>query len=171
MQLVIRIAAAQDVAKIARVYVENHRQTYAGLLSAEYFARLTTEYAENKWQSYLEDGRNCIFTAWEGETFLGFAAGMQDETPADTWYLDSLHVTQCARGRGVGTALIRAMGSYARSRGFSKMSVCIVKGNDRAGALYQKLGAVHVLDFEDDFCGTVSQSEKLMWHDLCLLRQ
>ena len=50
------------------------------------------------------------------------------------------------------------------------MSVCIVRGNDGARRLYEKLGAVHLVYFEDDFCGTVSHSEKLIWRDLDALK-
>ena len=171
MQYVIRPAAWQDVEAIAQLYVTNHRQTYAGLLSAEYFAQLTETYAIDKWKNYLDNADNCIFVVYEDAQFLGFAAGMQDVCLEDTWYLDSLHVTQHARGKGIGSALIHAMSRYAAEHGYGKMSVCIVKGNDDAGALYQKLGAVHALDFEDDFCGTVSQSEKLVWHDLRLMKK
>ncbi len=71
-----------------------------------------------------------------------------------------------ARGKGVGTALIRAAAAYASARGYRRMSVCIIRGNERAGGLYRKLCAAHYRYFEDDFHGTKTSSEKLLWETL-----
>lgn len=167
----IRFAAIEDLAQIAALYVENHKNTYRGLLSDAYLARLTPEYGVTKWGDYLARNGTAVWVACEGETVLGFAAGMPDPEMERTWYLDSLHVAERARGRGVGTVLLRTAGRYAVSQGFRSMSICIVRGNDAAGALYEKMGAEHFSYFEDDFCGTVSRSEKLLWRDLTQLAQ
>ncbi len=165
---VIRFADSSDIVKIAEVYVKNHRETYRGMLSDNYFDKLTSDYAKEKWNAYLSDSGKKIWVAYNGDEFLGFAAGTEDKNLADTWYLDSLHIAENARGKGVGTSLIKTMMTYAVENGYSKMSVCIVKGNDSAGNLYKRLGAKHFSDFEDDFCGTVSYSEKLLWNNLSL---
>ena len=162
----IRVAKSSDIEKIAEVYVKNHRETYRGLLSDDYFESLTLDYAKEKWSTYLKSTGSKMWVAYNADIFLGFAAGTEDKNLADTWYLDSLHITENARGKGVGTSLIKIMMMYALENGYSKMSVCIIKGNDNAGSLYEKLGAKHLLDFEDDFCGTVSHSEKLLWDNL-----
>ena len=162
----IREATSSDLERIAEVYVKNHTETYRGLLSADYFESLTLNYATEKWRAYLDSAGKKMWVVYSEDEFLGFAAGMEDESLAGTWYLDSLHITEKARGKGIGTALIKTMMKYAVENSYSKMSVCIVKGNDNAGNLYKTLGAKHLLDFEDDFCGTVSHSEKLLWDNL-----
>ena len=159
----IRTAVSFDLERIAEIYVKNHTETYRGLLSDDYFESLTLDYAKEKWSTYLSSTGKKIWVVYSEDEFLGFTAGMKDESLADTWYLDSLHITEKARGKGIGTALIKTMIEYAVENSYSKMSVCIVKGNDNARNLYRKLGAKHLLDFEDDFCGTVSHSEKLLW--------
>lgn len=158
----IRPANERDVKSIASLYVNNHRATYKNLLPAEYFETLTEAYAESKWQAYIADKSNRVWVAEAENGFLGFAASMPDEELTDVWYLDSLHVCEKARGRGVGTALIKAVGRYALESGFEKMSICIVRGNDKAGGLYRRLGARHYKDFE----GKLSHSEKLLWDNL-----
>ena len=75
-------------------------------------------------------------------------------------------MAESARGKGVGTALIRAAAAYASARGYRSMSVCIIRGNERALGLYRKLGAAHFKYFEDDFHGTKTRSEKLLWETL-----
>ena len=164
--MIIRFANPEDLEKIADLYVRNHKATYRGLLSEQYLDGLTTDYALGKWNRQLHSEKTEIWAAYEGESFLGFASGMPDPEIEQTWYLDSLQVEKDSRGKGVGTALIHTVARYAAELGFRKMSVCIVRGNDVAGNLYQKLGAVHYSFFEDDFCGTVSSSEKLIWNEL-----
>ncbi|MCR5576063.1 MAG: GNAT family N-acetyltransferase [Oscillospiraceae bacterium] len=168
--LQIRDAQPEDLDAIAALYVENHRETYAGLLSEEYFSRLTPAHAREKWAAYRDAPGHRLWAAYEGGVFLGFSAGMPDPVLPDCWYLDSLHVAEAARGRGVGSALLRRHAAHAAGQGFANMSVCIVRGNERARRLYEKLGAEHFSYFEDDFCGTVSHSEKLVWRDLSALK-
>jgi GNAT superfamily N-acetyltransferase len=162
----IRPANTQDLDRISELYITNHRAAYRALLSEAYFSRLTPDYARDKWTRFLHDPEKVLRVAYEGAAFLGFAAGMKDEALEHTWYLESLHVVPAAQGKGVGTALIKAMKRLAKERDCLRLSICIVKGNDAAGNLYRTLGAEHLLDFEDDFCGTVSHSEKLIWNRL-----
>lgn len=162
----IRLAVTDDLNNIAEVYRYNHINTYKGLLSDKYLSNLTLDYCRDKWEKYAEDTRKRIWVAYEADIFLGFVAGMEDSQLPDTWYLDSLHVTERARGKGIGTALIKTIGKYANENNYAKMSICIVQGNDSASNLYKKLGAEHFSYFCDDFCGTVSDSEKLLWKNL-----
>ena len=160
--MIIRPARTKDTENIAALYVHNHRTTYKNLLPEEYFEALTEEYAESKWQTYIDDEKNRVWVAENEEGFLGFVASTVDEELSEVWYLDSLHVCEKARGRGVGTALIKTVGSYAYQSGYKKMSICIVKGNDKASTLYRKLGARHYKDFK----GKMALSEKLLWDEL-----
>lgn len=164
----IRPAQPADIREIGALYVANHRETYRGLLSPAYIDSLTEDYGIQKWSTYLLPEKNRLWVARENGVFLGFAAATEDAELENTWYLDSLHVSPAARGKGAGTALLRAVGRWALENGYAAMSVCIVRGNDRAGDLYRSLGAEHLKYFEDDFCGTVSQSEKLIWHSLAV---
>ena len=163
----IRRACLSDVGHMAALYVKNHRETYRNLLPKEYFSRLTLSYAEAKWSEYLQHPDKVVWVACESDEFLGFAAGMSDTDLADTWYLDSLHITPNAQGKGIGTALIQTMKDYAGKKQYAHMSVCIVVGNELAGKLYQTLGATHHSYFDDDFCGVMSHSEKLIWKNIC----
>lgn len=157
-------ASEKDVFNIAETYVYNHRTTYKDLLPPEYFENLTPEYAERRWHDYIADKNNRVWIAEDENGFLGFVASMPDEELDGVWYLDSLHVCEKARGKGVGTALIKNVGKYAFDNGYKKMSICIVKGNDNAGRLYCKLGAVHY----KEFTGKMSLSEKLLWENLAV---
>ena len=74
----IRFAAAEDLEKIAALYVRNHKSAYRGLLSDAYLSALTEETAAEKWAAFLRSRENRLWVAYEGDRFLGFAAGMPD---------------------------------------------------------------------------------------------
>ncbi len=164
--MMIRPATKNDIEDIAHLYVQNHTEVYKGLLPDAYFETLTVDYATDKWLSYLNSENKKMWVSYEDDVFLGFTAGMPDEELSDTWYLDSLHVTKKARGKGVGSALIMENKSYATDHGFKRMSICIVRGNDNARRLYEKYGAEHYSYFDDYFGGSISHSEKLLWNSI-----
>ena len=162
----IREANAEDMELIANLYVMNWKKTYVGLLPDNFLNGLTVNDGINKWQKYLTKEKHRIFVAYENENFLGFSACKEDEELKNCLYLDSLHVSESSRGKGVGTKLINTVGSYAYIKGYEHMSICIVKGNDNAKRIYEKMGAKHYKDFIDYFGDTESNSEKLIWNNL-----
>ena len=162
----IREANAEDIEPIASLYVMNWKKTYVGLLPDNFLNGLTVNEGIKKWQEYLNKEKHRIFVAYENEKILGFSACKEDEELKNCLYLDSLHVSETSRGKGVGTKLINTVGSYAYIKGYEHMSICIVKGNDNAKGIYEKMGAKHYKDFIDYFGDTESNSEKLIWNNL-----
>ena len=162
----IREAGRTDFPAVGTLHVFNQRTTYRGLLSDDYLDGLDPTDRARKWETFAEQEGQKLFVAEDETGLLGFAACRADPEDASRLYLDSLHTSPRARGQGVGTALMRHVGRYARERGYRAMSVCIVRGNERARSLYTKMGAVHEKDFMDSFEGTISVSEKLRWPDL-----
>lgn len=162
----IREANAEDIEPIASLYVMNWKKTYVGLLPDNFLNGLTVNEGIKKWQEYLNKEKHRIFVAYENEKILGFSACKEDEELKNCLYLYSLHVSETSRGKGVGTKLINTVGSYAYIKGYEHMSICIVKGNDNAKRIYEKMGAKHYKDFIDYFGDTESNSEKLIWNNL-----
>ena len=162
----IREANAEDIEPIASLYVMNWKKTYVGLLPDNFLNGLTVNEGIKKWQEYLNKEKHRIFVAYENEKILGFSACKEDEELKNCLYLDSLHVSETSRGKGVGTKLINTVGSYAYIKGYEHMSICIVKGNDNAKRIYEKMGGKHYKDFIDYFGDTESNSEKLIWNNL-----
>lgn len=162
----IREANAEDIESIANLYVVNWKKTYLGLLPDNFLNRLSVNDEIKKWQRYLTKEKHRIFVAYENEIFLGFSACKEDEELNNCLYLDSLHVYETSRGKGVGTKLINTIGNYAYIKGYEHISICVVKGNDKAKRFYEKMGAKHYKDFIDHFGDTKSNSEKLIWNNL-----
>ena len=168
--MIIRNANIIDIEKIANLYISNWKNTYSGLLSQNFLDNMTIDYGIDKWSKYLSNKNNKLFVAYEKDEFLGFVSSKVDDEDAHWWYLDSLHVNKNARGHGVGTKLIYEVGKYALTNNYKSMSICIVCGNNNAGNLYKKLGATHYKYFVDDFGGTKSNSQKLVWRDLSIFK-
>ncbi|MBQ1383060.1 MAG: GNAT family N-acetyltransferase [Solobacterium sp.] len=167
--MVIREYRESDRREIGEIYVANWQKTYRGLLADALLDRMDPAEAAEKWHAYtLVDGQG-IFVAEEEGTVSGFAAYCPDERDGHALYLESLHIREDRQGQGIGKALIRTVGRYAADN-YRRMTIHIVRGNDRAGRLYQKLGAVHVRYFTDRFGDTPSDSEELAWEDLTVFK-
>lgn len=58
-----------------------------------------------------------------------------------------LAVAPAHRGQGLGTALIDVLSRVARYAGYDSVEICVMKGNSRARALYERLGFVQDREF------------------------
>ncbi len=165
--MMIRPATGQDIPEIAKIYTESWKKTYRTLLPDAFLEGLTYEHAERKWMSYLRAEGQGIFLAAGGTGGVrGFSAYKPFPELERCLLLDSLHVRPAAQGNGTGKALIFAVGKYALEGGYRKMSICVMKGNDRAEGIYTHLGAKPRRDFTDDFEGTAVRSSLLLWDNL-----
>lgn len=66
--------------------------------------------------------------------------GLGDEPESDRFLLDGLCVADWAQGQGVGSALLREICAEARERGYASVRLDVIDRNDRARALYERLG-------------------------------
>ena len=57
-------------------------------------------------------------------------------------HVSVLAVTREAEGRGVGHALMEQAERWARDRGYSRITLSVFEGNDRARGLYERSGYV-----------------------------
>lgn len=159
----IRKAQGKDFALIGALVVSNWQSTYKGLLDQTFLDNLDADRMAKQWSEYAAMDNHTVLAVYQDNTFAGFVASMPEAEISDCLYLDSLHVAPRFRGRGIGTTLINAVLQFAKGQGYSACTICIVRGNDKAGNLYHKLGAQHYKYFTDDFHGVPSQSEKLIW--------
>ncbi|WP_299730634.1 GNAT family N-acetyltransferase [uncultured Tateyamaria sp.] len=57
-----------------------------------------------------------------------------------TWYVNALAVRACARGGGIGTALLSAVEETARGAGYDRLSIQVYEQNTGAVRLYRRAG-------------------------------
>jgi len=62
-----------------------------------------------------------FWSAWEGDALVG--VGALKRLSADHGEIKSMHTAEAARGRGVGSAMLRHIIATARRRGMSRLSL------------------------------------------------
>jgi len=104
------------------------------------------KYHEKEVEALLEDKKVHILVA-EEETVLGYAILFEEEQKEDELmkerrflYLDDLCVDKKARGKGVGSLLLREAEKLARSLSYSTITLRVWSFNEKAIAFYQKEG-------------------------------
>lgn len=76
-----------------------------------------------------------------GGALRGLAlSALEREALTGILQLDGICVAEDARGRGVGSALLRALAAEARARGARELRLEVVDTNPRAAALYARAG-------------------------------
>jgi GNAT superfamily N-acetyltransferase len=55
-------------------------------------------------------------------------------------HLGMIAVTDAAEGHGVGGALMRAAEEWARAQGYSRLTLNVFEGNERARGVYERFG-------------------------------
>ncbi|WP_291429944.1 N-acetyltransferase [Deinococcus sp.] len=70
---------------------------------------------------------------------LGLPAQVESEGTPGELYLDTLAVTEAARGQGVGATLLQAAAAQAGAQGLRRVGLLVEDGN-RAAALYARVG-------------------------------
>jgi putative acetyltransferase len=90
-----------------------------------------------------------FWTIWDDETLLGF--GALKRLSADHGEVKSMHTAQPARGRGVGSAMLRHILATARASGMSRLSLETGTWEyfRAARALYRSHGFVECPPFAD----------------------
>lgn len=96
------------------------------------------------------DGVQLVATEADGR-FVGLAAGVPF---GHRIRVVSVWVEPTSRGRGVGAELVRAVAAWATGCGL-ECQIEVTPGNDRALALYQRLGFVATGEAPPDGCDVV----------------
>ena len=128
---VIRQAAAADEASIRALFEEmlrtiNHTDAAQG-------------YEPGYLDRYWTGGADRIFVADSGGV-VGFLSVEVHREREDYAYLDDFSVTEAYRGRGIGTALIRAAEEYARELALGAVLLHAEKTNEAARRFYAREG-------------------------------
>jgi phosphinothricin acetyltransferase len=140
MALLIRLATAQDAARIAaiyRPYVEESR------ISFEEHAPDADEMARRMRGD--APGRHPWFIAEEDDRLLGYAASSPFRTrPAYRWTVETgIYLARDALGRGIGHALLSTLLALLERQRYVAAIGAIALPNEPSVALHEKLGFTH----------------------------
>ncbi|GAA4409918.1 GNAT family N-acetyltransferase [Fodinibacter luteus] len=133
----VREAVPTDAFAVAALHLQAER---------EWGQHVPPRYLDTFADAWLRDRARCTLLAEDGRhTPLGTIHGTvvhelptPRRRPADAWmHLGFLYVTEAARGRGVGEALVRAMVGWCGEHDVRRMQV---EAADEARELYEQVG-------------------------------
>jgi phosphinothricin acetyltransferase len=139
--IAIRSAAESDLAAVLTIYNQAIERTTAVFEYKPHTIEMRREWFKAKQAASLP-----VLVAVDGGALAGFASyGPFRAWPAYKYSVElSVYVDEHARGRGIGTALVRSLLDHARAHGLHVVVAGITSDNVVSLRLHQKLGFVEV---------------------------
>jgi ribosomal protein S18 acetylase RimI-like enzyme len=136
-------AGPSDAEDLASVHVASWRETYRGLLSDAYLARMSdAAHARRFARSLLHPAPDeMILAAADRRGLVGYAAAGPSRTrQAGEAEIATLYVLRAAQGQGVGGQLIRACARTLQAEGYGSLMISVLRDNLHARGFYEHLG-------------------------------
>jgi ribosomal protein S18 acetylase RimI-like enzyme len=142
----VRLAALDDAAAIARVHVASWRTTYRGLLPDEFLSSLSEEPYSERWTRVIGDSSNRVFVVDEDEEVVGFASCGRERAGESGFVgeLYAIYLLDSAQRHGHGRELVHAVAGALREMELADMIVWVLRDNTAARRFYERLGGVYV---------------------------
>lgn len=167
--LVFRQAKHEDAQHIAQLHTVSWQQNYRGTFSDYYLDHEVLPNRIQVWQERLENpaqNQHVLIVEEEGE-LLGFVCAYLDENETYGTYLDNLHVSSKAQGRGLGTQLMGKLANQISNHSTKGLYLWVIEGNNLAIAFYNRLNGKALDSVEADDIGDASFIKiRYVWEDL-----
>jgi RimJ/RimL family protein N-acetyltransferase len=93
---------------------------------------------------HAEDARSCLLLACDGDAVIGMLDFSSSARPQQRHVgAFGMSVAHAARGRGVGTRLVRALIAFAAAHGYRRIELEVFATNTSAIRLYEREGFAH----------------------------
>lgn len=140
---VVRRATVGDEEGIARVHVDAWRESYAGIVPAEFLASLSYEGRQEMWEQVLSQiaAHQMVFVAQvPGDGIVGFASGLADPGISPrVGRLTSLYLLRAWQNQGLGRALFTAVAEGLGDLGAKGLTLEVLAANPSRG-FYERMG-------------------------------
>ena len=169
----LRPAQFSDYAAIAKLHIENWRNTYRGILSDHYLDYEVEQDRLNTWYERLlspKENQHVTLCTSDNEV-VGFCCLYLDDDPVFGSMIDNLHVQSSLRKSGIGKLLIKdsaqKIDELAEKK---KMYLWVYELNTNARLAYERLGGINYETVEkttED--GRVAKLCRIVWNDVSKL--
>ena len=141
--MIIRPYAEADRPAIVRLHTE--LQTYERAFRPSRASGAAVSEAQvAEYEAMLADEDAALFVAEEDGAPIGYAVCLAEaeaiEYDPSQVYVQDIIVTETARGRGAGRALMNAVRAFADERGIGRLDLQVLVGNEAARGFYEALG-------------------------------
>jgi ribosomal protein S18 acetylase RimI-like enzyme len=144
-EILIVAAGPGDAKALAEVHVRAWRESYAGLLPADYLAQMNEQLYARRWRRQLLAPRpaEMVLAAEARDGLVGYSAA-RIRSGDGASEVSTLYVIREAQKLGVGRRLLVGAARVLRSRGAGAVIVWVLNGNTAARGFYEHLGGVSV---------------------------
>jgi len=140
-------AGPADAEDLARVHVASWRETYRGLLSDAFLARMSEPGFARRFRRDLSEPSGAVtLVAADRYGLAGYAQGgpsrrgPQDGEGADEAEIATLYLLRQAQGRGLGAQLLRETARALAAQGARSLLISVLRDNIRARGFYEHMG-------------------------------
>jgi ribosomal protein S18 acetylase RimI-like enzyme len=136
-------AGPSDARDIARVHVRSWRETYQGLLPAQFLAAMSEDVHARRWRTALmEPGPDDVVLLAEGrEGVVGYcsAGPSRFRLPGEA-EIATLYVLRRAHGEGLGRRLVQDAARALAAHDAKSLVISVLEDNLNARAFYEHMG-------------------------------
>jgi GNAT superfamily N-acetyltransferase len=155
--MLIRSANVDDARQIAQVHVASWRETYQGIVPADFLNELSLERRADNWMNILSDPNDeyhRTFVAEVDHEIIGFSnyGFHREENSEYKGELFAIYLLKSAQMQGIGRALFQRSISSLLNLHIGSMLVWVLKDNPSRG-FYEKLGGEYVTEKSIDIGG------------------
>ncbi len=142
VSFVVFPAGPTDAEDLARVHVTSWRETYRGLLSDAFLARMSEPGFTRRFGRDLADPKGGVMlAAADRYGLVGYAqGGPSRRRVAGEAEIATLYVLRHAQGQGLGAQLMRETTRALAAQGATSLLVSVLRDNIRARGFYEHLG-------------------------------
>jgi ribosomal protein S18 acetylase RimI-like enzyme len=145
LSYVIVPAGPADAEALARVHVAAWRETYRGLLSDAFLARMSEPGHVRRFRRELTRPAPCWVTlaATNPYGIFGYVSGGPSRAGAEgEAEIATLYLLRAAQGRGAGKRLLQAAVRALAAEGARSLVISVLRDNHHARSFYEHLGGV-----------------------------
>ena len=141
-ETIIVPAGPGDAAGLARVHVRSWRETYPGLLPADYLQRMSVPLYARRWRHQLTRARQgeLVLVAEGPDGLIGYCAGAFDAAASPCAEVFTLYLLRSAQGFGLGRRLMETTARAFAGQGAESLALWVLSGNARARRFYLHMG-------------------------------
>ncbi len=140
----IRLAVPSDAQGIAEVQVASWKAAYRGLIADSLLDNLQVEVRRERWEKILSDTSSRIFVFEDDGHIAGFIAtkanGDEDADAKKVGEIGAVYLAPSEWRKGYGRQLVDAAIASLRERGFTEVTLWVLRNNRRAIEFYKALG-------------------------------
>jgi ribosomal protein S18 acetylase RimI-like enzyme len=139
----VRIASADDAARISEIHVHAWQAAYRGIMPQEVLDNLSIPQRQEFWKRRLTSGDTTVFVAVRGALLIGwlvYGNSRDDDAGPGVIEVYGLYVDPRAWRSGVGRRLWAEAMRRFRAEAVDEVTLWVLTRNVRARAFYEALG-------------------------------